>query len=1452
MSVFEENQSFAEVKSYSEFLDHKLNEEYGMKSIRIISLLVGVIILLSSFSSPVKFSFLTIKDGLSQSSVKCIHQDSDGYLWFGTADGLNKFDGYKFTIYHYDPNESRSIAANEISCIYENPYDSVLWIGTKSKGLAVYNKEKDNFISFSRFVQNQSTVPPDFINDILATKDDKLWFATREGVCFFNSEDSSFIYPDVILESGLHNVNCLETDKNGNLWLGTSRGLFLWSLDKRIDEDAPEKIELNHRNTNLNITTLKYDIKGNLFIGTGNQGLFKYNPVTKAQSRYVSSELSNSISSSRIRDILQTRNGDLWIGTMDGLCKLDVKNDNFEIHRNIQYEAESLNNDVIYSLYEDLSGIIWIGTYLGGINKIDPIQNRFSKYNNFSLFTDHHSGYNDIRSIFVDDEMSTWVGTSKGLLKLEPDFFTSASKKDHMETFFEERSIGNLLFHEKEGIFISTGSDIVLRDKNGNMKYLSSQINQQTGLNIQSFSSAIIDSDNDIWFATNFGLLKYKVIDKSFSFITPGMPDSEEVYLYILAIEEDLSGALWIGTFNGELYKFDRNTETFEQHIPFKEENMLVSFNKIFSIHESSLESIWLGTNLGLYEFNPETSEIKRYLDSDGLSNNVVYGILEDNSGNIWCSTNNGISVFNIKLRTFTNFSYEDGLQSNEFNQDAYYKSQDGTMYLGGVEGLNIFNPDNLKYNTYIPSIRITGLQIHHEPTDHSTHPDILDKQISKLNELRLSHKQSTFSFEFTALSFSIPARNSYEYMLENYDENWIDAGNSRIASYTHVPPGNYIFKVKGANCDGLWNETPASIKVIISPPFWNRTLFKLLLFVAISFFIYLFLYFRFRNIKISKAVLEKNVLEKTQALSEQNIQIEKQNEELLRINEEIINQNEDINLKNSKLSEQHEQIIKQRDNLLNLTEQIKEVNQTKLRFFTSVSHEIRTPLTLIIGPLNELVGNIEDLTKNQLKRKFETIYGNASKLLIIVNQLLDFRKVETDNMKLKISRFELVSFVQQIAFLFNEMATVKHINFSFISEHKQLEIWADNEKIEKIIYNLLSNAFKFTHEGGQISLSIVEDASSGYAVILVKDTGEGIEEDNIPYIFERFYQQSNMQNSGNTGSGLGLALAKKYIEMHQGKIEVESTRGKGSSFIVKIPLGNQHIEGSDNVEIGSKSQELNRELIKASISDYMPVSVEGADTSEDLKKPVVLLIEDDKNLGGYLKDVLSGRFRVIHSDSGEKGFSLSKKKNPDIIISDVMLPGMNGFEFCVKVKSEFKISHIPIIMLTSLADHESHMKGIKSGADAFITKPFDLQQLILTIENLIEQRKKLQLKFTKETTIDAPTLFEGTEDKEFLIKIISCVESNLSDTSFNVDKLCTEIGLSQPQVYRKVKALTNLSISEFIRNIRLKKGSQLLLSHKFNINEVAYEVGFNDPNYFTKCFIKLFKMTPSEYVKTF
>ncbi|MBL7971513.1 MAG: response regulator, partial [Prolixibacteraceae bacterium] len=760
----------------------------------------------------------------------------------------------------------------------------------------------------------------------------------------------------------------------------------------------------------------------------------------------------------------------------------------------------------------------------------------------------------------------------------------------------------------------------------------------------------------------------------------------------------------------------------------------------------------------------------------------------------------------------------------------------------------NCIDPARISPNQFIPPVVITGLTVNHQPVTPLSHPEITSLQVSESKELRLRHDQTIFTFEFTALNYILPGKNQYRYKLEGYDEDWVEAGSQRTASYTNINPGTYTFMVQGSNNDRVWNEYPTSLKIVVLPPFWLTWWFKLLIVLSVLLAIYLVFYFRLKTIKQERARLERLVAEKTATLSEQNIRIEQQNSELVSINQEIISRNEKIEQKNRKLKEQNEQIVKQRDNLLALAEQVQEANQAKINFFTTISHEFRTPLTLIIGPLKELITRIDELNRHELQRKFKIIYGNASKLLLLVNELLDFRKADTDKAGLIRTSLDLVPFIQQIAFLFNDIAQRKKINFRFVSTQKALKVSVDAEKLEKIVFNLISNAFKFTPDQGEITVGIDRiggaDENEQFR-ITVSDSGQGIPEDQISYIFDTFYQADHSQSLQQSGSGLGLALVKKYVELHGGTVDVISKSGKGTVFILTVP-----VVAAENEPDSNDTNLSNKEILIASINDYSPVLLRDVRAGEGQSLPRLLLVEDDNNLRAYLKEILSGNYRVDEASDAESGVKLADSKHPDLIICDVMLPDFSGFEFCRKVKDEFKTSHIPVVLLTALADLPNQMSGLKSGADAYITKPFDLQYLYLTIENLINQRRKLQAKFYHGTKLESDEYAHNQEDRVFLDKVIGEIEKHIADTSFDVETLCRVINLSQPQTYRKIKALTDLSISEFIRNIRLKKAAQLLAAGSKTISEVAYEVGFSDPNYFSKCFVKVYGQTPSEFVK--
>ena len=1423
-----------------------------LKGITVFVYTTFMFLVLNSFAQ-YRFAHLTIKDGLSQSSIKSIHQDYRGFLWFGSADGLNRFDGNNFTIYRNEPGNNSTLCGNDISYIYENPFDSILWIGTRNNGLSMYCRSTDSFFSFRRNDSDKFLLPSDNINSMVSVKRGELWIGTEgSGLIRLNLKDTTFTTPDFSKNHEFKNINALLADMNGNLWFGTSGGLYKYVIPEEgvLSNTNPEFISIDISVT-PSVSSLATDIQGNIWIGTSNAGLIRYHSGGRSISHYQHDESDvNSIGSNSVHSIIERKNGTIWIGTDNGLYIFDQNNSNFRAFRNDASDSESISDDVVFSLFEDRSGVLWLGTYFGGANRVDPEESRFSKYSNFHKLFNLSKAANHVRSIYKGTDNSLWVASSKGLILFSEEYFKRPSGNEHAQLYFRETdhyyvfgdSYRNLYVSNSMGLFIKKDDDEVFKPL--------TPANLELMQGMKFISHAIEDSERMVWFFTAAGLLKYNPKINEAELFNPKNNNGVTTPVAFLSGYESYNGKIWCGTSDGTIYRYDRYIYQFEKILPKENIRENQPYNQIFSIYETDSGSLWFGTNNGLYLYNDKGGELIRYLSSDGLSNNVVYAVLADKQKRIWCSTNLGISILDRTTNTFVNYTWEDGLQSNEFNQSAYFKSDDGLFYLGGIDGINIINPSDINPNPFIPPVVITALSVNHERVTSFSHPKIIDRHITEAQKITLKYNQAIFTFEFAALNYINSNKNQYRYKLEGYDKEWINVGIRRTATYTNIKPGEYTFMVKGSNNSGVWNEVPVDIKVVILPPFWITWWFKLLIVLLLISIIYIFIYFRLKAEKSKNEWMQKQVDEKTAALSEKNIQIEKQNLELKSLNDEINQRYKNIEEKNQKLNQQNELITMQLDNLLGHYAQLKEACQEKASFFTNISHEFRTPLTLIIGPLKELVSHIEKISQSELIRKVNIIYANAAKLLTLVNQLLDIGENEISSPQVELSRTDIVRFIRDINFLFNDLAARKKISFVFTSVYPVLEVCFDPEKMEKIVSNMLSNAFKYTPDGGKIRITV--DVSNSCdnrreVILNVSDNGHGIPEDNLNLIFERFYRASHPRFGA--GNGIGLALVKRYAELHGGNVSVESKLGQGTKFTVSFPMIDDCVvtDGSRNTV---KQLYNYSETISTALTAYSPKSVKDIKTGEELQLTKLVVIEDDSSFRDYLSDILSERHRIFSAGTFTDGMELVLSKQPDLIISDVALPDKTGYELCQNIKENYVTCHIPVILLTSLSDKPSQISGLKAGADAYIIKPFELQFLVQTIDNLIALRKRLQSKYYFDTSSERLNHEIKSCEKLFLDKVIKEIERNIHDSEFDVEKLCKALGFSQPQAYRKIKAISDLSISEFIRNTRLKKAARMFSEKNLTVSDVAYQVGFNDPNYFTKCFTRLFGQTPTDYLK--
>jgi len=765
-------------------------------------------------------------------------------------------------------------------------------------------------------------------------------------------------------------------------------------------------------------------------------------------------------------------------------------------------------------------------------------------------------------------------------------------------------------------------------------------------------------------------------------------------------------------------------------------------------------------------------------------------GILEDEQENLWLSTNNGISKFDPLQETFSNFDIRDGLQGNEYNLASCFKDKNGKMYFGGSNGYNVFHPDSINKNLVIPSIVLTDFKIFNKSISPNINSPLI-KSVSETKEIILSYHQSVFSFEFAALEYTIPGKNKYAYKMEGVDPDWVytDA-TRRFATYTNLDPGKYIFKVKGSNNDGIWNEQGTSVNVIILPPWWKTK-------VAYSFYIFLFGFFivmvwRFRT----------NRLKMKHDLELEQLQAEK----------------------------------------------LKEVDEIKSQFFTNISHEFRTPLTLIKGPAKLIVDQTKDKT---IKDNAILINRNSEKLGRLVTQLLDLSKLEAGKMKLKTTQVNIVSILKELVLSFASYAERKNITLNFSAVEKQIMVYLDTEKVEKIINNIISNAFKYTAAKGKIRVQISQ--SKKFVELKITDTGIGISRERISKIFDRFYQGNQKQIEKQEGTGLGLALTKELVVLHKGEIDVESKEGEGTTFIIKFLLGKNHLKSD---EIFESKQEEDKIIFEQTDSESI-VTDENINSgllmktdlsSNKSEKLLLLIVEDNADVRQYIRGFLESDYKIMEAIDGEDGYNKSIAEIPDLIVSDVMMPKIDGIELTDKLKNDERTSHIPIILLTAKATSKDKIEGYETGADDYIMKPFDIQELKVRIKNLIDQRKKLRQHFQKEEIFKLEDKNISSIDKKFLKRAVGIIHEHLSDTTFGVESFAIELAIGRTSLYKKIMALVGEPPGDLIKRIRLSNAAILLKNNSGNISEIAFEVGFNNPAYFSECFKKQIGVTPSKY----
>ena len=1363
------------------------------------------------------FEHIGTNDGLSQNDVNSIYQDVYGYLWFGTHDGLNKYDGYNFTVYLPDSSNPNSINSNLIFRI-DGDKDGNLWIGTSGQGLNFFDREREVFHHYKHNPKDVNTISSNIISNILLDSQNRLWVITKQSV-------------DVVhLDNGFTNLSFKRYSEHGNptfanfafedskkrIWIGTNTGLYLF------DENAanPELPFIKITKGLFNLRSMA-ETDNKLIVGTGNSLL----SVTTTQKGVLDvNTVWNRPNLGSIYSLL-VDNNTIWAGTGTGLYKFKIK-PRITLVDEFNYSPEnpnSLYKNIVKSLYKDDTGIIWIGTNGGGIAKYDPKRKPFVHVK--SSIKKGSLSYDKIRAFFEDSHGNLWVGTEGGSLNMLPhdksgdytsfvDFPSIRKIFAIAEIEFKGRKI--LLFggEVNDGI-----SQLDITDPN-NIKETSLIDFSPIDGNVFKI---LVDSNKNLWLGTyNEGIyrLLYDAESKTFKRVQLKSSDRDVLSIssnIIRNILEDKKGNIWFATGDGlaMLSKEEKYTENPKFKI-FKHDSNdknSISNDYILELYESSTGEIWIGTfGGGLNKFVPKTKnkahKFISYEEKDGLPNNVIKGILEDKLGNLWISTNKGISKFNPQNESFKNYDANDGLQDNEFQELARLKRKSGNMLFGGVNGFNIFDPLQIKDNLNEGETVITGLSIFNRKInlgDTINGRVLIKKPLGLTDHLKLKYKENSFAIDFAGLHFSAPSKNNFLYKLEGFDKDWIFANSQkRQATYTNLSPSTYTFKVKASNNDNVWDSTPAQIKLTVAPPYYLS---------GVAFFIYalliigvLLLYRRFTIIKTS----QKHKLELEQ--------IEREKSE--------------------------------------------ELQKAKLEFFTNITHEFTTPLTLIQGPLKYLQKQGEKLSADVKNEQYKLMEKNTDYLMRLISQLLDFRKINQGKMRLVMRKSNIVSFVKEVSEPFQFMARKQQIIFKVVADTTGKLSWFDHDAVEKIMNNLLSNAFKFTPENGRITVTIsynndVDTAptkqSSSYVQIDVSDSGPGMTPEKVKNIFERFFSEKNEDRKDAKGMGIGLTYTKDLIQLHQGTIDVESEPNAGTTFTVKLPVEKKAY--NDIPEIICKDASESDFLVRSSESDSMAISLNDDIVDKNLMgsgndNTTLLIVDDNEDIRTFIKNALNEKYIIYTATNGEEAIELLSNISPKIVITDVMMPVMDGIELCKYIKNRKETSHIPVVMLTAKLSQENEILGLKNGADAYIRKPFDIELLELKLSNILKHREELRSRFNLDITLKPKEIAVTSVDERFLNQAIEIVEKHMMNTDFNVEMLVKEMGYSRTNLYKKFKEITGLSSSEFIRNIRLKRAVQLFEQSDLSVKEIMYMTGFNTSSYFAKCFKKQFGVKPSEYVR--
>ena len=1429
-----------------------------------------------------RFEHISTQEGLSQNTVSAMYCDKDGFIWVGTNNGLNRYDGYNFKVFKGNNDDSGMLINNRVTDIWQDK-QGFIWFMTHDGYYHYFHPALEKIHTLPGYLEKVSDDNL-IITDFEQYSDDEIWLGLKyQGVFRLKKKHEQLHYQVThFLNRGQfalsnNDVSFVKRDSKGNLWIGTQRGInfvakkdiesgtptfqhffvdfsftafcetdehvWLGTNDNGLilkDKDDNLFLQINQENTSdlisnqltrLFISELgdiyagfrdngimqydpnqkkwqKIDIAGKnpdriyedkhhqIWITTETFGVDRFNPINKSSRHYRLSPPSRENSTDLERHVFfEDNNNNFWIGLHEGgLALYNRPNDQFSFYLNDPDNPNSINSNIVASIIHDNSGQLWLGTgqYLGGIERVilrTPGFKHILPQKEIKEISD-----NVTRALHEDNTGRLWVGTKAGRLHVMDSLYNQLAVYNEFMTdkgVVSGANIYSILTDSNGYLWLGTkGKGLLVSQKPldnytnpSRLRFYNYQHNQEdsTSLTHNNVYCIVENGEKEIWIGTygnGLSLVKTKS-DGSRYFRNIHSQNSTLGSNMVRNIVFDSKGRMWVATGFGLYMRNQHQKGPFMSFFYTPDKDQSLSYNDVVHILEDSDKDLWFGTLGGglnkLESIKDSVASFMHYNSNNGLANDVVLAMQEGKPGHIWVSTENGLNRINKNTGTIEAFNANNGLSFNMFMENTCIRRKNGVLLFGGYKGIEALDSDKISVKNYSPKIELTNFQLFNKDVSTLEPNSPLNKTITYTDHLTLKHFQSSFSIEFSALDYQDPGIVQYAYFLQNFDNNWNQIGNQNKATFTNLPPGEYVFKVKSTNRMGGWIESPRELNITILPP-WYKTNW--------AYMGYFILFIGFL------AGIRKIVIKINRYRNELTVE--------------------------------------------------KRINELKLKFFTNISHEIRTPLTLIMGPLEDIKSKTRQISP-EIYKELQIVHKNGKRMLQLINQLLDFRKIQNNKMRLKVSQFNIITFTREVFDSFVPMAHHKNLEFTFQTDQEETNIWADTTQIDVVLYNILSNAIKFTPRGRKVTLNI-NHTDQKQITIAITDEGKGIPEKNLQDIFSRYTILSDQEMSG---TGIGLSLAYEITRLHGGQLSVDSTVGTGSTFRITLPVRKQHLTGRSDVDF-VEEETIHHHPITEDAFTPQNIDVKIDQETPSTNKPAVLIIEDNAEILDYIDQALRPWFNTTKALNGVEALEILEKIHPDLIITDVMMPGIDGMELTERLKKDFSTSHVPIIMLTAKTDIEDQISGLQCGADAYLPKPFNTKLLKTIALNLIEQRKRIIAKFRDNKTIDPETLKVTSKDEEFLQQLVAFIQDNYSN-EFSIEELAEQMCVSRTVFYNKVKGLTGMSPVEFVRQMKLKIAAQLL-EKGYNVSEVSFRIGFNDVKYFSKQFKNLFGYPPSRH----